>query len=187
MTASQRRRDGRSRQFGFVGYTSVAEAQDAIKYFNKSFIGTFRLVVEVCTRAHAQLLGAMLLVPSSAHAGLCALVNNISPGICDFYTLNTSVPLRPWPLAFQGLQILYPQPAYQHGAGAAPRPWSKYSEGTSAHERVQPKEVAPAKKSVREEEKKRKLKHGGDPAGAYSQHFATISPTCCVCPAPDCL
>ena len=39
--------DGRSRQFGFVGYAAAAEAHDAIRYFNKSFIGTFRLVVEV--------------------------------------------------------------------------------------------------------------------------------------------
>lgn len=46
-----------------------------------------------------------------------------------------------------------------------PRPWSKYSEGASAHAKVKAAEAAenaelePAKVSVREEKKKRKLKH----------------------------
>ena len=46
-----------------------------------------------------------------------------------------------------------------------PRPWSKYSEGASAHAKAKAMEAAekaepPAKVSVREEKKKRKLKHG---------------------------
>jgi RNA recognition motif-containing protein len=39
-------RDGQSRQFGFVGFRSVAEAQAAVKYFNRSFMGAQRLTVE---------------------------------------------------------------------------------------------------------------------------------------------
>ena len=42
-------RDGASRQFGFVGFKSVDEAEAAQKYFNKSFMGTVRLAVEVHT------------------------------------------------------------------------------------------------------------------------------------------
>ena len=64
------RRDGRSRQFGFVGYTSAAEAQDAIKYFNKSFIGTFRLVVEVCVAVTVDHYPAVLLAHVSSRAAL---------------------------------------------------------------------------------------------------------------------
>jgi len=73
---------------------------------------------------------------------------------------------------FHARHALRPQPAYQQGTGAAPRPWSKYSEGASAHDRAQPKEEAPAKKSVREEKKKRKLRHGGEPAGMLTLRAA---------------
>ncbi|BDA49748.1 Multiple RNA-binding domain-containing protein 1 [Coccomyxa sp. Obi] len=41
-----RTKDGQSRQFGFVGFRSVAEAQAAVKYFNRSFMGAQRLTVE---------------------------------------------------------------------------------------------------------------------------------------------
>ena len=45
-----------------------------------------------------------------------------------------------------------------------PRPWSKYSEGASAHTKAKAADAAekaePVKVSVREEKKKRKLKHG---------------------------
>lgn len=40
------RRDGASRQFGFVGFRSAVEAADALKYFNRTFIDTSRIVVE---------------------------------------------------------------------------------------------------------------------------------------------
>ena len=40
------RRDGASRQFGFVGFRSAEEAADALKYFNRTFIDTSRIVVE---------------------------------------------------------------------------------------------------------------------------------------------
>jgi hypothetical protein len=40
-------RDGKSRQFGFVGFRNAQEAQAAVHYFNKSFLDTSRLVVEV--------------------------------------------------------------------------------------------------------------------------------------------
>lgn len=38
--------DGQSRQFGFVGFRSVEEAQAAIKYFNRTFMGALRITVE---------------------------------------------------------------------------------------------------------------------------------------------
>ena len=46
------RSDGRSRQFGFVGFRTPEEAHAAVKYFNKSFMNTFRLGVEVRPRVH---------------------------------------------------------------------------------------------------------------------------------------
>lgn len=39
--------DGYSRQFGFIGYKTEDEAFEASKYFNRSFIDTCRLQVEV--------------------------------------------------------------------------------------------------------------------------------------------
>ena len=41
------RRDGRSRLFGFVGYRSASEAEGAVKYFNRTFLDTSRITVEV--------------------------------------------------------------------------------------------------------------------------------------------
>ena len=40
-------RDGASRQFGFVGFRSAEEATAALKYFNRTFIDTSRISVEV--------------------------------------------------------------------------------------------------------------------------------------------
>ncbi|KAH7293538.1 hypothetical protein KP509_28G030000 [Ceratopteris richardii] len=39
--------DGRSRQFGFVGYRSEEEASAAVNYFNRTFIDTSRLTCEI--------------------------------------------------------------------------------------------------------------------------------------------
>ncbi|XP_010491106.1 PREDICTED: multiple RNA-binding domain-containing protein 1-like [Camelina sativa] len=39
--------DGRSRQFAFIGFRNEQEAQAAITYFNKSFIDTLKISVEV--------------------------------------------------------------------------------------------------------------------------------------------
>lgn len=41
-------RDGKSRQFGFVGFRTEEEAEEARKFFNKSFLDTCRIVCEVC-------------------------------------------------------------------------------------------------------------------------------------------
>ncbi|GAB4818001.1 hypothetical protein N2152v2_005047 [Parachlorella kessleri] len=41
-----RTKDGKSRQFGFVGFRSAEEARVAVKYFDKSFMDTSRLLVE---------------------------------------------------------------------------------------------------------------------------------------------
>ncbi|XP_073154401.1 uncharacterized protein [Henckelia pumila] len=42
-----RTRDGKSRQFGFIGFRTEHEAEEAIKYFNKSFLDTCRITCEV--------------------------------------------------------------------------------------------------------------------------------------------
>ncbi|XP_053815716.1 probable RNA-binding protein 19 isoform X1 [Vidua chalybeata] len=41
-------KDGRFRKFGFIGYKSEDEAQTALNHFNKSFIDTSRITVELC-------------------------------------------------------------------------------------------------------------------------------------------
>lgn len=40
-------RDGSSRCFGFVGFRSPAEAETAVKYFDRSYLDTMRMAVEV--------------------------------------------------------------------------------------------------------------------------------------------
>lgn len=40
-------RDGKSRCFGFVGFRTPADAEAAVKYFDRSFFDTMRLAVEV--------------------------------------------------------------------------------------------------------------------------------------------
>lgn len=41
-------RDGNNRQFGFVGYRTEGEAEEAVKYFNNSYLDSSRVVCEVC-------------------------------------------------------------------------------------------------------------------------------------------
>ncbi|XP_042026020.1 multiple RNA-binding domain-containing protein 1-like [Salvia splendens] len=45
-----RTKDGKSRQFGFVGYRTESEAEEAIKYFNKSFMHTARITCEIARK-----------------------------------------------------------------------------------------------------------------------------------------
>ena len=59
------RRDGTSRQFGFIGYRSVEEAQAALQYLNKTFIGAQRIYVEF-----AEKFGGSRL-PRCAHHAQC--------------------------------------------------------------------------------------------------------------------
>lgn len=40
------RRTGRSRQMAFIGFRSPEQAEDAIRFFNKSFMGASKLSVE---------------------------------------------------------------------------------------------------------------------------------------------
>lgn len=42
-----RTKDGKSRQFAFIGFHREREAEEAIKYFNKSYIDTFRVTCEI--------------------------------------------------------------------------------------------------------------------------------------------
>lgn len=42
-----RKRNGESRRFAFIGYKNLADAENAVKFFNKSFIDTARVDVEM--------------------------------------------------------------------------------------------------------------------------------------------
>ncbi|XP_031092091.1 multiple RNA-binding domain-containing protein 1 [Ipomoea triloba] len=42
--------DGKSRQFAFVGFRTEQEANEAIKYFNRSFLDTFRITCELARK-----------------------------------------------------------------------------------------------------------------------------------------
>ncbi|KAI6679849.1 hypothetical protein NL676_033730 [Syzygium grande] len=42
--------DGKSRQFAFIGFRTEEEAQEAIRYFNKSYIDTFRIICEIARK-----------------------------------------------------------------------------------------------------------------------------------------
>ncbi|EPS58047.1 hypothetical protein M569_16770, partial [Genlisea aurea] len=43
-------REGKSRQFGFVGFRTEHEAEEAVKYFNKSFMDAFRITCEIALK-----------------------------------------------------------------------------------------------------------------------------------------
>lgn len=45
-----RTRDGKSRQFGFVGFRSEKEAAEALKFFNGSFMDTYRVTCEIARK-----------------------------------------------------------------------------------------------------------------------------------------
>ncbi|KAJ0980850.1 hypothetical protein J5N97_009105 [Dioscorea zingiberensis] len=45
-----RTKDGKSRQFGFVGFRTENEAEEAIKYFDKSYMDTCRITCEVARK-----------------------------------------------------------------------------------------------------------------------------------------
>ncbi|KAK9806736.1 hypothetical protein WJX72_000950 [[Myrmecia] bisecta] len=95
-----RSKDGLSRQFGFVGFRTNEQAAAAIKYFNRTFMDTSRIIVEF---------------------------------------------------------------AEPHGSGTLARPWSKYSEGSTANKKVKQKngEVVDEPKADR---KKRSKAKPADPA-----------------------
>jgi len=40
-------RDGKSRQFAFIGYRTNEEAEEALKYFNNTYIDTCKITCEV--------------------------------------------------------------------------------------------------------------------------------------------
>ncbi|GLT59947.1 hypothetical protein SLA2020_327400 [Shorea laevis] len=45
-----RTKDGKSRQFAFIGFRTDHEAEEAIKYFNKSYLDTFRITCEIARK-----------------------------------------------------------------------------------------------------------------------------------------
>lgn len=48
-----RTREGKNRQFAFIGYRTEKEAEEAINYFNKSYLDTSRIICEVAWRVGA--------------------------------------------------------------------------------------------------------------------------------------
>lgn len=52
------RPDGTSRRFGFVGYRDAEQAQQALEYFNRTFIDTSRIQVELARRVGDEELAA---------------------------------------------------------------------------------------------------------------------------------
>ncbi len=40
-------KDGMFRQFAFIGYKSTQQAEDAVKYFNNTFVDTSKIVVRL--------------------------------------------------------------------------------------------------------------------------------------------
>ncbi|KAI8568595.1 hypothetical protein RHMOL_Rhmol02G0213000 [Rhododendron molle] len=49
-TKIMRTKDGNSRQFGFIGYRTEGEAEEAVKYFNNSYLDTSRVVCEIARK-----------------------------------------------------------------------------------------------------------------------------------------
>ncbi|XP_004293728.1 PREDICTED: multiple RNA-binding domain-containing protein 1 [Fragaria vesca subsp. vesca] len=45
-----RTREGKSRQFAFIGFRSELQAQEAIKYFNRTFVDTYRISCELARK-----------------------------------------------------------------------------------------------------------------------------------------
>lgn len=54
-------KDGKFRQFAFVGYSTEEEAKAAISYFNKAFFKSSRIIVEQCAQI-GNFLGNTLLL-----------------------------------------------------------------------------------------------------------------------------
>ena len=51
-----RTKEGKSRQFAFVGFTTASDAEDALKYYNQTFLDTSRIQVRKEDVAHGRLL-----------------------------------------------------------------------------------------------------------------------------------
>ncbi|KAA8544700.1 hypothetical protein F0562_019453 [Nyssa sinensis] len=49
-TKLMRTKDGKSRQFGFIGYRTEHEAEEALKYFNNSFMDTCKIACEIARK-----------------------------------------------------------------------------------------------------------------------------------------
>ena len=131
--------DGHSRQFAFVGFKTTEVAQLALNYFNRSYLDSSRMAIEV-------------RLPPPPPPLFPQQINKLAMHIrrrCK----HLSVPL---PCATQF--------AVPHGTEAATRAWSKYTTGTTANARLQAK-LQPATKggsaivAARPEKKAKKRKN----------------------------
>jgi multiple RNA-binding domain-containing protein 1 len=113
--AARRRRDGQPRQMAFVGYRTTDEAAAALKYFNNTFIDTCRVTVEVRRAAGGRGRGSKT---GGSGIALQAAEGRAAPADAS---------ARP-PSCLQY--------ARKFRDAAAPRPWSKYSEGSSRHDKL---------------------------------------------------
>ena len=110
MDISCHRSDGHSRQFGFVGFKSAEDAQAALDYFNNSYLDTSRLNIQV----------------SCGVKELC-WVNYHQSHMYHMFCCKSSEAGR----RYTAMPV--PQFAYQRGAEALPRAWSRYTPGTTAN------------------------------------------------------
>jgi multiple RNA-binding domain-containing protein 1 len=68
-------KDGVSRRIGFVGYKSDEEAAAAVKYFNKTYIDTSRIIVEISVQANSSELER----PWSKYSANSSANNRLNP------------------------------------------------------------------------------------------------------------
>jgi RNA recognition motif-containing protein len=68
-------KDGVSRRIGFVGYKTDEEAAAAVKYFNKTYIDTSRIIVEISVQANSSELER----PWSKYSANSSANNRLNP------------------------------------------------------------------------------------------------------------
>jgi hypothetical protein len=93
--AAPRNRDGRSRQLGFIGFKSVDDAVAALRYYDRSFMDTSKLTVEVgFERVSCRRPGVMsaTLQPCTkcGHPSHCLVLSGAGKGVAGEITSAAS-------------------------------------------------------------------------------------------------